>query len=432
MNSKLYDIFYSKKYYTLVMFSLCTYALTLISFEKISHISHIMFLLLSIPILFIEKKKIFKDPMVILLGIVLVVQLISWLNATFHYPEFAESSPKLDRLAKLFLFIFIAYWLKAKTKNIYLLLGCFLSGVILGVLTSPDFVNELSRGLQGYRVDFSVKNAQFTAMFSAVGIIICAFFAYQVISSKSDKKTLLISGLCLTALFLIVITAAAQARQTWVALIVSLLSLPFFTKIAFGRIDTKKVIIFYIVLGIVMFSGFSSDIVKKRFIAASSVAEQILKGEVDNLPMTSAGIRVNSWLEASGWIKENPIVGASPEAISQVLLRSEKFQSSPNTKGFRHLHNYHIETLVAYGLLGLLSIYAMYGWLIKSLIQIKQQLPESRPFLLLATVFCCFWFIINCFETFNARAYGVFTHNIILGCCYTFYLTHSLQSKKKE
>jgi O-antigen ligase len=142
------------------------------------------------------------------------------------------------------------------------------------------------------------------------------------------------------------------------------------------------------------------------------------------------GIRVNSWLDAIEWIKRHPIIGLDSEAISEVIQQSERFDDSLK-KEFGHLHNFFIETLVAYGLVGLLLIIALYYFIIKST-QTSSISEDERKYYLFASIcFVTYWLVINNFETFNSRVIGVFTHNIIFASFYTFHITNYLKKDNK-
>ncbi len=425
----------SRWYSQLVLFCLYAFTLSVVPYEPISKVFYSLFILLSFPILFTERKSLYKDPMMILFGVSLTLQVLSWFNATIQYPEFANEIPKLDRLAKLFVFIFIAYWLKGNIKQVYLLLACFIAGIVFGfIINSNDFIGEISNSFKGTRIDFATKNAQFTSMFSGIGLIVTSYLIYHLnkFSSQIQAKrlhTLLLSVSCLFFLFVTIVT---QSRQIWLALAALIVLLPSIAIKTLNVGSKRNTVIFYIVLSITAVALFNIDLIQSRISEESNTINAIVSSNFSHIPMTSIGIRINSWIEASKWIEQHPLLGSGSSAIAQVMIQAESFKTKLPIPLPNHLHNYHMEILVAYGLLGLLAIYAVYGWLVVSFSRIKTLSLEQKAFSFLAVSFCIYWFVVNCFESFNARTYGVFTHNIMLGCCYTFYLTHSLQSKRKE
>lgn len=370
-----------------------------------------------------------------LLGVMITVTILSWINSLIYYPELANSGPKIDRLAKLFPFIFMAYWLKGNTRYIYFLLSFYLLSIIIAFVLHPNFYNELVEGINGRRVNFGMKNAQYTSMFGGMGLITCLFALFHFMKYKiienSIFKYMSIITLILASLFFTILFIVSQSRQVWFALTVTTLLLPMLISLIYNTKVNKYIYLSYLVILSSIFFILQTDFVKKRSSDELETIETIIDGNFDEIPMTSIGIRINSWVEAYAWIKTNPIFGADENAISEVISRSPKFSKELKQK-YQHLHNYHIETLVAYGLLGLLGLYAVYVWLLISLKKAQQFSPHAKPFLLFASVFLTYWFIVNCFETMSGRGFGVFTHNIMFACCYTFYLTMSINEKKVE
>ena len=430
-------IFEHKNYSLVMLMSILLYSLFLISSEDIAKKLQLIFIVGSLPIFFYHKNKIFKDPMLKLLGLALLIQIASWLNSLIYLPDIANSGPKIDRLAKLFSFVFIAYWLKGSLRNVYLLWGTLAVGFILGCFVHVDFFTEVARAMNGTRVDFAIKNAQFTSMFSGISLLISIFILSQLLLKKkpfegisTPLKIVLSTAIILAFIFFTFITIVTQSRQVWLALAFTLVVSPIFYALVFPKSNRKRIVMSYLLIAITFVGLSQSEIIQQRAMRETGTLQTILSGDLDNIPMTSIGIRVNSWIAASDWIKERPLIGSDAEAISEVIQQSDKFTG--NLKNFGHLHNYHIETLVAYGFLGLLLIYTLYYWLVRSLFITKKQQPELSDITLFSLMFVTFWACINFFETFNGRSFGVYTHNIMFAGFYTFYLTSSLKSPLKK
>ena len=411
-----------------ILVLLCVIAFVSVGFESIGKNLFTLFMIFSAPLLITERKTLMRDPMVKLLGLVLIAQILSWANALYTHPEFARDIPTLDRLAKLFSFVFIAYWLKGSTRAVLTLFGSFVLGIFIALFFAPNFHQDLLRAIAGLRADFDIKNAQFTAMFAGVGMMICGLNYYWTAQNQCKKSykylILTLNTLALAGLTWLLI--ASQARQSWLAFAFALLALPLFISRHNPRCRGKVLVGFYLAIALLGALFSTSSVVEQRIDTENSVMKIILSGDWEHIPMTSIGIRVNSWIEASHWIGEHPILGNSAAAIKQVIRQSDKF--TPDLKlEYGHLHNFHIETLVSYGIVGLLLIYAMYYWLIRSMFIAQQQRPELMSFTVFAMTFMVFWLVINFFETFSSRTFGVYTHNIIFGCLYTFYLASSLK-----
>jgi O-antigen ligase len=430
-------IFEHRNYAFVMLLSILLYSLTLISSQALAKSFQLIFILGSLPIFFYNRNIIFKDPMVKLLGLILVIQIASWLNSYIFLPDIANSGPKIDRLSKLFLFIFIAYWLKGSMRNVFLLWTTLTISFIIGCFVHADFFNEISQAMSGVRVDFAIKNAQFTSMFSGVSLLISLFFLTQVLFNKkpfdtltNNNKILLSISIVIAFLFFFFITIVTQSRQVWLALSATLILLPIFYAFIYPSSKKKLIIISYLIISLIFIALSLSSTVKNRILKESETLQTIVSGDLDNIPMTSIGIRVNSWIAALEWIKDRPIIGSGPEAISEVIQQSDKFTGE--LKNFGHLHNYHIETLVAYGVVGLILIYTLYYWLARSLFIEKRKQPELTDITFFSLVFITFWALINLFETFNGRSFGVYVHNIMFAGFYTFYLTSSINQRANK
>ena len=411
-----------------VFILLTVIALVSVGFESLGKGLFSFFMIFSAPLLLTERQTLFRDPMVKLLGLILIAQTLTWVNALYIHPEFAKDIPSLDRLAKLFSFVFIAYWLKGSTRAVLSLFAAFVAGVFIALAFAPDFHQDVMRALSGLRADFDIKNAQFTSMFAGVGMIICGFGLYWAATSRLKKthKILLVIVNTLALAGLTWLLVVSQSRQAWLALLLAVVVLPIFLSFHSPRCRGKALVSIYLIIALLIGLFSTSSIVEKRISTENSVMATILNGDWQHIPMSSIGIRFNSWIEASHWISEHPILGSSSAAIKQVIQQSDKF--TPELKAeFGHLHNFHIETLVSYGLVGLLLIYTMYYWLVRSIFIAQRERPELVSFSIFTMMFMMFWLVINFFETFSSRTFGVYTHNIIFGCLYTFYLASTLK-----
>lgn len=425
-------IFEHKYYASFMLFFTLAFSLLFLATPNVAKVFQVLLIVGSLPIFFYHRDTIFKDPMIKLLGLIIICQLLSWVYSIYYQPDIANSGPKIDRLAKLFSFVFIAYWLKGKISNVYFLWVSLVVGFVLGCIVQGDFIQEILLGFNGERVDFNIKNAQFTSMFAGISLLIVIHLITQrqrLFSTYSEGIVFTLSAILVTLggllAFMIIIT---QSRQVWLALFVTALIAPLYTQYLYPSKKRKTIMASYLAIIILGFSLTQTNIVQERLARESQTIDAILAGDTQNIPMSSMGIRVNSWLEAINWIKKSPWVGHDNAAIGQVIQQSKLF--TPELKlMFNHLHNYHIEVLVAYGFLGLTLVYLVYAWLIRSLMIQKNQNSELTPLLLFSLIFVTYWFIVNCFETFNGRSMGVYVHNVMFAGFYTFYLTNALNNK---
>jgi O-antigen ligase len=180
-----------------------------------------------------------------------------------------------------------------------------------------------------------------------------------------------------------------------------------------GTKHIRKLTIAYTLLAFVLFSVFQLESVRQRVLNESTVISTLIQGDLDNIPMTSVGIRVNSWLEASKWIAERPILGSDFNAISYVTRTAEKFQTE-KLQGFGHLHNYYLEVWVAFGIVGLIFLAVFYR---EITVNVVNHHGKEERYLLYS--FLIFWFIISMFESYNHKFLGLYVHTIILAGLYS-------------
>lgn len=432
------EVFKSSRYHIIMLASIYLYALLNISIPSIGGAFKTIIILGSLGIFYVHRKSIFKEPIVLLLFATLILQGASWYNSTIQIPELANNAPKIDRLAKLFLFFLMAYWLKGSIKNTFILWTCYIVGFFISLYThSYNFFHELNLGLTGVRVDFHIKNAQYTSMFSGVSLLISILLFHSIaLKNKfllNNNVRLLFSVFAIASiLFFLIMVIITQSRMVWLGIIVSLFLFPLAKYITYKNTNFKVIIASYLViitLSLVTL-GTSLSHFKSRSVGDTETIYKVLNFDFQNIPMSSAGIRINSWVEASKWVVRNPILGVDSEGPGLVIKQSKMFQdryleNEITIKSLRHLHNFHIEVLVSYGLIGLIIIYILYLYIPYSIVKLKDN--KLQEFALFSLLFVSYWLCINFFESFNSRSYGVFTHNIILAGLYTFVLNRHLK-----
>src|SRR5690554_2376216 len=112
-------------------------------------------------------KKLRKDPVFIAFFLSLLIPTLSWLNSRFSIPDLALPTPSPFFFYSFFMFWFIAYWTRGNQNIIAAILTAYILSVIgIFVTDSNNFINEISSGMNGSRIDFNVVNAQHTSLFS--------------------------------------------------------------------------------------------------------------------------------------------------------------------------------------------------------------------------------------------------------------------------
>lgn len=427
------QILENKNYSTAMLFIVFSYAFIGIHAHHLANVFLGLILVGSIPLFVVHKSALFKNPLFIILLLILLVEILSWVNSLIFAPDFASSGPKLDRLAKLYVFFFMAYWLKGKQENVIYLWLLFILGFIFTIFLNNDFTTLLELMQSGQRVDLSIKNAQWDSMLAGTSLLMSVFLFYATLKSSNTLKVKL-SFLALLSLFIMLfsyLVLVTQSRQIWLGLVSIAIAGPLIY-LVLNKGKNIKVVLFSLAgVALLLFLLGNSQTVQKRLSQEHETVHSLIQNQ-ESIKMSSIGIRINSWLEAKDWIVRHPILGLDSKAIPEVIRQSDRFDESFK-KQFGHLHNFFIETLVAYGFSGFLLILAMYYLIIKSISESSLKESEKKYYLLAGISFSVYWLIINNFESFNSRSLGIFTHNVIFASFYTFYITAYLnQSDKKE
>lgn len=406
-------------YYQITRFFLFGYALCAIAFPDVGEVFRAGFLLLSLPLLYTHWPQLKKDPIMWAFLGVIIVQCLSWANSLMQIPDIANSSPHIDRLAKLFLLIPIGIALQGRKNAVIGLAICFILGVFIACYTQSDFSRQIQLALNTHRVDFGLKNAQYTSMLGGVIFIFSGLGFYLVNSNRLTIRVFFV----LSALLGLVITLVSQSRQVWLALAIVIALAPmllFLVGIIEGK---KKLILGYAAVFLTMFAISQSDYIQNRALKESSVISNVLQGNLDNIPMTSVGVRLNSWLAAWDVFKDAPLVGLGENGIGYVISSSEKLSALkhniPMYSNLAHLHSNHVETLVAYGLAGFSLILFTYFYISRHCFISRKDSKRHKLIAFFCLSFFIYWLIINAFETFNSRSIGVFAFIMVSGCFYS-------------
>ena len=350
----------------------------------------------------------------------IVIPLISWELAHIHHPQWAESSTKVHRVIKWFIFIPVAFWLGGRTKKTFILWGLALFGILLAPWLAGHGWAELKYGLMGRRVDFGLRNAQHAAMLYAVGVLGLISFSHRIFAINNSgywfKRSLWL--LAFTACcFGVIVT---QTRGIWLGLCVSSLFFMIFYFKIFWRSPRKyfnKISIILLVVTILTIVSIGTPlkkIVTNRLAVEKTTVMKIFQGDASDLSYSSAGIRVHYWIEAWSWIKQRPLVGWGGNGNRLVIKLSKEFPESVK-KEYRHLHNSYLDLLVNFGALGGLLYLSLLAWLVVRGIGAWKSGRMPGDVLIFFLGFILFWLVINCFESYIFFSSGNFVFALICG-----------------
>lgn len=349
----------------------------------------------------------------------LLVQCLSWWLGYQHHPDWVADNPQVDRLAKLFIFIAVAWWLGGSTRNTLLLWGVAALGYFAATLLIDGVYQDWLTGLKGARVDFGIRNAQHSSMMFGALLMALVVLAPRLL--RAGKWRWLRVGIWSFALVLSTIAVLiGQTRAVWLGL---LLAMPAALAAWFVYYWVKKGSVAPRTLGaaalvIVLLAGLAIAVLGKpvanRVAAESEVIEQLAGGQFEQIPYTSIGIRINTWLAGAEWIAERPIVGWGGEGRSLAIKHTEWLPDDVR-ESFGHLHNFFLEIWVAYGLLGVVLILALSIWIGQGCWRSWRAGVLPGDMALFGAAFFIYWVVVNQFESYNSFWTGVYVHNLVVG-----------------
>tara|TARA_R110000764_G_scaffold109055_4_gene195072 strand:- start:2875 stop:4218 length:1344 start_codon:yes stop_codon:yes gene_type:complete len=393
--------------------SVTVYAFSRTGFPEIARIGSTIATLTGLWGLFKYGKIVNSHILLRFIWIAVIIQLISWGLSQYVTPEWAEDIPKLDKLTRWFVFIPLAWWVAQHQSAIWLVWGAAAMGILISPWTTGGGFNEIIQGINGSRIDFGIRNAQHTALyFGTILIALCCFIKPLY---KINKHSLAPIGLLIAYCLLVIYIN--ESRQAWLALLIALLATTTYLTIkSVKKASPKKQIlsITLFILGLVTLSTLllNNDKVISRVMVEKETITAVASLNFDEVPYSSFGIRLHSWVAATDFIKEKPLLGWGSNGRGLVM---EYTTWLPDSIGdFGHLHNSYMEILVNYGIVGLLFYFSIWIVIGKMLFkQIREGNIKKEIGYLFATIFC-FWGVLNCFESFMNFWTGVFYFNIFM------------------
>ncbi|BDX03975.1 hypothetical protein MACH16_27230 [Marinomonas pontica] len=348
------------------------------------------------------------------LWIAIIIQLISWALSQLITPEWAEDIPKLDKITRWFVFIPLAWWIAQYKNAIWFVWGSAALGVLVSPWVTGDGLNEIIQGINGQRIDFGIRNAQHTALyFGSILVGLCCFA--KPLYKKYKLSIIPITFLIIYCLLVIYVN---ESRQAWLALIVTLLAMSTYLVIKQLKKSSKKqqlavISIFFIGLASLTSMLINNEKIVDRVMAEKEAISAVIALDFNNVPYSSFGVRLHSWMAATDFIKEKPFFGWGSNGKSLVMSHSESLPEWVRN-GFGHLHNTYLEILVNYGIIGLLFYFSIWIVIGKTLLtEIKSERIEKEFGYIFASMFF-FWTVMNCFESYQNFWTGVFYYNIFM------------------
>jgi len=355
-----------------------------------------------------------KQPLMIFWALAIAAPFVFF---GINYLIDAESAVKyaeFEKLPRIYLFIPIAWWLGGNNRTIALFLGTALVGFFFACLQDPNFNQTVAKIFQGGRVDFGILNAQHVALFFCLGLIGCLGYFPDAIKNKT-----MMHRICFTAFLSISGALCAigiigtQTRAAFLGLLAALIvylmiSMYQFVKIKTANRNIKAVM--SILAAIIVTAGMSysfKDNLTKRVFSEKNTISAITAGDWENIPYTSIGIRVNTWLQALEWIAEKPLIGYGGKIRTDIIQQSTKHPDWVKSQ-FGHFHNSFIEIMLAGGLLGLFLCFT------PVIFSFKEAAELSQPTHYFALFGLIMFLVMNIFESYLFFWMGPFMMTLVI------------------
>ncbi|WP_240349119.1 O-antigen ligase family protein [Halomonas binhaiensis] len=357
----------------------------------------------------------------------ILVQCLSWGLGYLHHPEWVADNPQIDRLAKLFIFVAVAWWLAGSTRLTLWVWGLAVVGFVLSTFTHDGALQEWWAGFHGQRAGFGVRNEQHGAMLFGVVLLGLVVFAPRWLRYRSVWSWLSRAGWGLLVVIALCGVLIGQTRAVWLGLVLSLgfvlmLWLVYLARQQSGKVAIKALSLSLLVVGILALAGIwlAQDLLVERVAKEADVIAQLAAGEIQDVPYSSIGIRIHTWIAATEWIAERPLVGWGGEGRGLVIEHTPWLPDFVK-QNYGHLHNYFLEIWVAYGLIGVLVIATLAAWIGWATWRAWRAGVMPTDMALFGAAFFVYWIVLNQFESYDSFWTGVFVHNIIVGGLVTHY-----------
>jgi O-antigen ligase len=331
-------------------------------------------------------------------------------------PAAAVKYSDFEKLARIYLFIPIAWWLGGNRRTISIYLTLALIGLFYAVVKNPEFTNDIQKALQGARVHLSVQdlNWQHSALFFSISLIGCLSYLIQCLRTNERYKWLTITTISIASFLCMLGIIATQTRAAYLGLLICLLIVMvryFINLIKRKSFSSRKKITFIIsfLLGSIITISALKPIANnaiERATKESNVLTAVINRDWDNIPYNSFGIRINTWIQALEWIKEKPLIGYGGKVRKYIIPTSTK-HSKYVMKHVRHFHNSFIELSLGYGIIGMILAILPFGLIT---INMKSNNDIYNHFTLYGSIL---FLIMNCFESYLFFWVGPFVLTIL-------------------
>jgi len=367
-----------------------------------------LFLIASTLSLLWHLPQVWRSPVFFLLGASILVQIASWLYCKQHFPQYAESNPDLKRLGHLFMFLPIAWALRANRRSPWVLVSLFFMGLCLAPFTRGGGFEEF---LDGERTGFGFRNAEHTSMVFAISLVALVVFRKRAFDFFASARTAVAAVLVVAVIYCVGILAITNTRGVLLGLLGGIVAAGIGVLLKSVKPKRRDVLVVVALGAIVAISLSMMENPFARWMEEVATVKSLAYGDTSSIPKdTSSGIRIHTWLEGWKWFERSPWVGWGENGKNMAIKESSELPEAIRLE-FGHLHNSYMETLVNNGLLGMGLLIALHVWLAATIVKASRArgIRDVQVFSLVAGVL---WLTANFFESFMFYRSGVMMFGI--------------------
>ena len=367
------------------------------------------------------------QPMVWLFYAAIATQLLTWGVGNLFYPEFAEHSPKVDRLGSWLLLVPVLFFTRKYPRHVFLMWLSALATLLASPWLSGGGLSEIIQGINHERIFFGLHNAEHMGMLFGVANIGLTVFANRFIRYTRRTNTY-----C-TILFYILYAAAwistllailmSQTRAIWLALGTSIacgLIVFFYRRLKAGPTASThnrrypQLIAAVMAVAVIVSAAMFSGVLEQRIDLMHPENLLVAIDKPSEASDDSVRIRLSTWREAIDWIGKRPFLGWGGNGRNAVVNATPEL-SNYEKERFGHLHNSYLDTVVNFGVAGLLVMFSLFYIIHRRVLSFVRENPSSVDVLYFWILFLAYWMIANIFESYMFYSTGTYILSIIGG-----------------
>ncbi|MEP4546000.1 MAG: O-antigen ligase family protein [Saccharospirillum sp.] len=365
----------------------------------------------------------------------ILVPLITWVLMKLEHPDMARSAPNLDDLITKFLFIIPAFMLAGSQKNLFWVWGAAAVSALIMPWVAGDGWQEFVGAWAGRRATYGDSPIAIGIVYGTL-LIAVFIFGKKVVFKPAFSYVRCCLWLCLLV-YIGFLTFTTQSRAVYlgIAVVMTLAVLCLAVYCGFsgsGRFPKKRVIVpllVVVVVGLVVL--FNSATFDQTIAKTQNEIRNImpaLQGDVEDIPRSSAGLRLIFWVDATHWTLERPLFGWGYRAGRMMHDEAQNYFNAPSGRRlFRTIHNTYLELTISYGLVGLALFTAFFVWFFRRMHMAWKDgvLPQD---IYVFTVFALIFYAV-CGVFYSSLFIGtpIFLFNMVLLGAATFIFKHIVE-----